>query len=336
MNPLIVPELVNGPFGDPTLYLDFRFEKRAVLFDLGDITALPPKKVLRLTDVFVTHPHMDHFEGFDRLLRLCLGRDTALRLYGPPGFVDKVEHKLAAYTWNRIDNYPNDFTLLAHALHIDESVQAARFRSRARFQREPLPDAGAPGGVLLEESAFRVRAALLDHGIPCLGYAFEEKMHVNVWKNRLDELGLPTGPWLKEVKDAVRDERPDETPVRVRWQDGEGPHERQLVLGELKQQALQLVPGEKLCYVTDIVYHAENEARVARLAAGADRLFIECVFLEQDAGHGARKGHLTATQAGRMAKAARVKTVHPFHFSPRYLGREEELRRELEHARSES
>ena len=90
MTPIFSAELVNGPFGDPTLYLDWRFEGRALLFDLGDLGALAPRKILRVSDVFVSHTHMDHFAGFDRLLRLCLGRETAVRLYGPPGFIDRV------------------------------------------------------------------------------------------------------------------------------------------------------------------------------------------------------------------------------------------------------
>jgi len=54
MKPLFHPSLVNEPFGDPGVYVDCLFEKRAVLFDLGDIRALSPRKILRLTDVLPT------------------------------------------------------------------------------------------------------------------------------------------------------------------------------------------------------------------------------------------------------------------------------------------
>jgi ribonuclease Z len=334
MQPIVATELVNGPFGDPALFLDFRFERRAILFDLGDIAALPAKKILRLSDVFVTHAHMDHFSGFDRLLRICLGRDAALRLYGPPGFIEKVEHKLRAYTWNRIENYPNQFDLVVHEWASDTRLERAVFRSRGRFEREALADKAIAPGVLLEETAFRVRATVLDHGIPCLGLVLDEEVHVNVWKNRLAELGIPPGPWLKALKDAVTQQLPDDTVIHAAWNDAEGAHERALPLGELKAKALQLVPGESIGYVTDIVYHAANESRVAALMPGADPLFIECVFLEEDAAHGERKGHLTASQAGRIARTAGVKAVTPFHFSPRYLGREDELRGQLESARA--
>jgi len=334
MRPIITPELVNGPFGDPALYLDFRFERRALLFDLGDLAALPPRKLLRLTDVFVTHAHMDHFAGFDRLLRVCLGRHAGIRLYGPPGFIERVAHKLGAYTWNLVDNYPGDFALQVHEVASDASVAAACFRCRARFAQEPMPGRRAEGGVLREEAAFRVRAALLDHDTPCLAFCFEENTHVNVWKNKLAAMGLPVGAWLKDLKRAVADGLPDDTPVRAAWRDRDGAHERTLPLGELKAKALQFVPGEKIAYVTDVVHHAGNERRIAELAAGADQLFIEAVFLNEDADHAARKFHLTAAQAGRIARAAGAKQTIPFHFSPRYEGREDELRRELEAARA--
>ena len=241
--------------------------KRALLFDLGDLTALPPKKLLRVSDVFVSHTHMDHFFGFDRLLRLCLGRATRMRLYGPPGFAAQVEHKLAAYTWNLVENYPGDFSVDAWEVDARWHARGIRLRCRQRFQREPLEARHFPEGVLLDEPAFRVRAAFLDHGTACLGFAIEEKVHVNVWKNRLAELGLAVGPWLNELKDAVARNAPDETRVRAWWRDGNGVHERLFTLGFLKAEVLQLVRGEKICYVTDVVFHEDNLQRIAALAA---------------------------------------------------------------------
>lgn len=74
MRPNVHCDLVNGPFGDPVLYAEIMFERRALLFDIGDISALPARKLMRVSHVFVSHAHMDHFADFDRLLRLTLGR----------------------------------------------------------------------------------------------------------------------------------------------------------------------------------------------------------------------------------------------------------------------
>ena len=334
MRPIFRPELVNDPFGDPGLYVDFKFEKRALLFDLGDITALPPKKILRISDVFVSHTHMDHFFGFDRLLRICLGRHTSMRFYGPPGFAAQVGHKLAGYTWNLVENYHGDFVVDVWEVDSGWNACGTRLRCHNRFQCEPLEARCCHDGVLLDEPAFRVRAAFLDHGTACLGFAIEEKTHVNVWKNRLAELGLEVGPWLNVLKDGVRRNAPDATPVRAWWRDREGEHERVFPLGELKAAVLQLVPGAKICYVTDVAFHQDNAKRIAALAANAAQLFIECVFLDEDADHAARKHHLTARQAGSIAREAGARLVIPFHFSPRYTGREAELRGEIEAARA--
>jgi ribonuclease Z len=185
--------------------------------------------------------------------------------------------------------------------------------------------------VLVDETSFRVRCTLLDHRTPCLGFALEEKTHVNVWKNRLVEMGLKVGPWVGELKAAALAGATDGEPVRAWWREGDGMHERVLAFGELRH-ALEFVPGQKLCYVTDVVFHEANVARIAALARDADMLFIESVFLEEDVAHAAQKQHLTARQAGTIARLAGARNVVQFHFSPRYAEREEALRAELEGA----
>lgn len=332
MKPLFLPQLVNDPFGDPGLYVEYLFEKRSFLFDLGDLQALAPRKILRISDIFVSHTHMDHFVGFDQLLRISLGREKNLRLFGPPGFVAQVEHKLAAYTWNLVQNYVTGFTIEAIEIHPGGAATKARFRCQDAFRREGEETISFPGGVLLNEETFRVRSVFLDHKIPCLAFTLEEKVHVNVWKNRLAEMGFHIGPWLRELKQAVLRGEEEDSPFRVWWREEGMIHEKYVPLGVLKAGILHIVPGQKITYVTDVVYHEENACKIIELARDSDLLFIESTFLHADARRAAEKHHLTAYQAGVIAREAGVKRVIPFHFSPKYAGQEECLRQELEEA----
>lgn len=311
MKPLFQTHLVNGHFGDPVVYVDFLFDRRALLFDLGTIRNLPPRKIMRLTDIFVSHTHMDHFNDFDWLVRLCLGRPVTLRLYGPEGFIDRVEHRLLGYTWNLAAGYVQSLTLTVIELHAGERGRTARFECRHGFRREAEWGVDLPGNVLLQAPGFRVRAAILDHGIPCLAYALEEWRHISVRKNRLAELGLSTGPWLKGLKQAVLRDAPDDTPIRL--DDG-----RSLPLGRLREAIIDVKPGAKIAYVVDCADTPENHRRIIELARGADELYIEAAFTAADAAHAANKQHLTAPQAGRLGRAAGVKRLHPIHCSPRY------------------
>jgi len=327
MRPTFHPHLVNGSSGDPVLFVDCLFEHRALLFDLGDIHALPPRKLLRISHVFVTHAHMDHFIGFDWLLRILLGREKDLQLFGPPGFLAQVEHKLRAYTWNLVHNYVSDFTLRVTELDGREAGRCASFRCHSAFRREDESSVTCPDNALLREPALQVRCALLDHGgIPCMAYALQEQAHVNVWKNRLQELGLPVGAWLRDMKQAVLRSEPEQWQIRVAWREDDTEHERLVSLAELKP-ALRIVSGQKIAYVTDVAWHQDNMARIVELARDADLFYIEAVFMERDAEHGQRKFHLTARQAGEIARAANAGAVTPMHFSPRYQGEDRTLLR---------
>jgi ribonuclease Z len=334
LRPIFRAELVNGPFGDPGVYIDLKFSRRAVLFDIGDVASLSTRKLLRVSDIFVSHTHMDHFAGFDHLLRVCLGRDTGVRVYGPPCFIEQLGHKLAAYTWNLVGNYATDFVITGHELLDSGRLKRAMFRSRHRFEREPLEETGADEGVLLDDPQFKVRARALDHhGLASLAFSFEEGVHINVWKNRLEELGLPTGPWLTELKQKVRDRAPDDTPIRVHWRTREGSREETFTLGELRERVLDFQPGQRVCYVTDVAGHEANVRALVDFLSDADLVFIEAVFLDEDREHAERKAHLTARCAGRIARLARAKAAAPFHFSSRYRGREGDLRREFDEGR---
>jgi ribonuclease Z len=322
---LFEARLVNEAFGDPGLYVDFRDQRRALLFDLGDITRLPPRNLMRVSHAFVTHAHMDHFAGFDHLLRVVLGRKDRITLFGGPGFVDRVEHKFRAYSWNVVHRYEVALVIEACELDPEGPGKRATFSSRNRFEREDGEAFAVEGDVFHDEATFRVRGRFVDHDIPCIAYALEEKAHVNVAADRVRELGVTPGPWLRELKNAILAGAPESSPIGLRWRDAEGEHEESRTVAELEHVVLDVVPGRRVGYVTDLRYSEGNVRQLAALLGGVDILFIETVFLQADADHATRKNHLTAGQAGAIARAVGAKSVVPFHFSPRYEGREAEL-----------
>jgi ribonuclease Z len=324
MRPLLHPSLVNGRTGDPALWIETLFERRAVLLDLGDISALPPRKIHRLEHIFVSHTHIDHFVGFDRLLRVLVGREKTVNLYGPEGLIDNVRHKLAAYRWNLVDAY--DCDLIFQVTEIDSSLnaQSARFRLKSAFMQEEMGASRIRDGILHSERMFEVRTAILEHRTPCLGFAIREAVHVNVWKNRLAEMQLPVGAWLRELKRAVVENRRGDHRIRIS-------DERDMRLEKLRD-VLTITPGQKIGYVTDAADTEANRTAIVALVSNADLLFIEAAFAAEDAELAAERAHLTTLGAGQIAREANVRRVEPFHFSPRYAGDQERMMYEVQAA----
>ena len=325
MKPSFHPRLINDAFSDPGLFIPFLFEKRALLFDLGDISSMSAKDILKVSHIFVTHTHMDHFIGFDTLLRLLVGRDQEIYLFGPPGFIPKVEAKLSSYTWNLIENYENTLSIEVTEVH-NKSILIQRYISKDRFKPAGRPQELSFQGNLLSEKAFSVDAVLLDHKIDCLGLALKEHFSINIIKEGLKELDLPVGPWLKEFKDAIYSKEDLSREFKITFQDKDGiEKEKSFTIGELKKDIVRISPGQKITYITDIVGSPENIAKAVSLAKDSNQLFIEASFLDEDKDIAQHKYHLTAKEAGLIARKAKVKELTTFHFSPRYFGREQAL-----------
>ena len=331
MNPSFSSILVNDVFGDPGLFVEVRWSKRAFLFDLGDNHALGPTRLLRANDIFISHTHMDHFIGFDALLRVALGRGKTLRLYGPPGLIANVEGKLHGYTWNLVDGYPLSITV--QEFRSDE-IRAATFHATNGFQRQDEPDATlAPGltdgsFIVLRDPMFTVQATALNHRIPSFAYALQEQFHVNVNKERLHAAGLPVGYWLKEVKQYLWQGRPDDFRFIATLYHEHHREEREFVLGEIRERFVTITRGQKIVYVVDARYDEDNERKIVELARGADIFYCEAPYLDRDADKARDRYHLTARQAGIMAKKAGVRELVVFHFSPRYTGLGHEIEAE--------
>lgn len=321
MRPTLHPRLVNDRFGDPALFVEALHRPDAMLFDLGDLSALSSRDLLRITHVFVTHMHLDHFVGFDRLLRVHVGRDKRIVLVGPTGFTAAVAHKLRAYTWDLIDRFVSDLVFDIVEIQAADSLSGARLRLRTGFAEEPLkPPSWSPGPVL-HWPDFTLSAALLEHHGPSLGFAVQEPLHVNVWRNRLEERGLATGHWLQELKRAIAADTGDETPIGL-------PGGEFRPLGELRD-LVSVERGQKIAYVTDVKDTPDNRAAIEELAREADTFFIEATFSATDRELAAHRAHLSTTAAGEIARAAHVRRVEPFHFSPRYEGEEDRMLAEV-------
>jgi ribonuclease Z len=330
MGPSYLPRLVNSPLDDPVLYVPFRYQNRALLFDMGDIARLSARDILKISHIFITHTHMDHFIGFDRLLRIFLGRDKELVLYGPQGFLANLEGKLAGYCWNLVGNYQNRFTLQAVELHPDRAIIQC-YSCRSGFAADGHVREIPFDGIVLDEPALTVKAAHLDHGIPVLGFSLHERFHINIMKGPLEDLELAPGPWLDHFKALLYCGADPETPVEIISPKKPGTGLR-LPLGALKSSIARITPGQSLAYVADAAGTGENFKKIRLLAGDVDDLFIEAAFSHAHREIAKRKRHLTARQAGILARSCRVKQYHLFHYSPRYMDCPETLEAEAEEA----
>lgn len=327
MRPLLHPTLLNGRSGDPVLCLETLFEKQIILFDLGTIDALTPRQVNRIDHVFVSHAHIDHIFGFDRLLRLLVGREKQVHLYGPPEFAERIGHKLQGYHWNLASGYHSDLVFTVTEIGPSSVTKTVSFRLKNSFAPEEMGHGLSPDRPILHEPHFRIRAALLDHKTPCLAFAIEEIQHVNIWKTELANRGLPIGSWLHDLKRAVLSNAPDDHRIRINEGGGQASG-REIALGALRD-VYRVTPGEKIGYVTDAADTAENRRKIIDLVFRADILFIEAPFAGADSSLAAERAHLTTLAAGEIARAAQVRHVEPFHFSPRYAGSEQSLMAEV-------
>jgi ribonuclease Z len=314
MKPLFHCKLLNVPFGDPALYVDILHEGRALLFDLGDVSSLTEAKLLKLSHVFVSHAHIDHFYGFDQLLRVVLGRDKRITIYGPQGIASHVAGKLSGYTWNLVQDYPLQ-------LHVGEiSPSAIHYYCFICSEQFMCEDKGAVPfeGIIEENPHFKVESVELDHRIPSLAFSLKERFHINVNKDSLVKEGYAVGPWLRKLKGYIWEGQPDGFVVTVPHGGGDQIAFHKVALGDLKRKFISITPGQKVAYVADCCYIRDNVDRIVQLAQGADVLFCEAAFLERDSEKAMNKGHLTARQTGLIAREAGVKLLEVFHFSPRY------------------
>lgn len=310
--------LVNGVFGDPLLHARLRHQRRSLLFDLGAGDRLPARIAHQVTDVFISHAHMDHIGGFLWLLRSRIGDYPVCRLYGPPGLAGHIAGFLQGILWDRVQNFAPSFDVME--LHDD---RIACFRLTAGQGAERLCDQKPRvDDAVLAEAGFCMRGISLDHqGITVIAYAFEAARQLNIRKDRLKALEFNAGPWLKELKRQVQ---ANNAAAMIELPDGSLE-----LAATLADKLIQITPGKKLVYATDFADTRANRQKLVDLARHAHTFFCECSFMEADKAHAKQNGHLTTRACGEIATEAGVSRLVPFHFSRRYQHKPDELYDEL-------
>ncbi|MDT8386502.1 MAG: Clp1/GlmU family protein, partial [Thiogranum sp.] len=286
--------LINGVFGDPLLHVRQRHSGRSLLFDLGEGARLGARVAHQVSDVFITHAHLDHIGGFLWLLRSRMGDFPPCRLYGPPGLAQHIAGFIQGIVWDRIGQSGPVFEVAE--LHGDS---LHRFRLQAGVEMRTRPMQPISDAVILDERGFRVRAVMLDHRhTPVLAFSYEPVAQLNVRKDRLRQRGLEPGPWLNRLKQHLLS---NETAAQVDLPDGST-----ATAGDLGAELILTSSGKKIIYSTDFSDNKSNRTRLIELAQQAHTLFCESTFAEADAEQARRTGHLTTRACAEIAAAAGV------------------------------
>lgn len=305
-------KLVNGPTGDSGTYFFFPNIGRAVLFDMGVLEALSNRELLRVRHVYISHTHIDHFIGFDRLLRVNIPHRNLLTLTGPQGFVGNVEAKLKSYTWNLLE--PGQLRFVVRELHKDGKVITARLQNDNNF--EPSYDEPSLSGIpdqasVLEEFEDQtvVKGVVLDHRTDSVAYRYEAPVRYHVLVEALERLGFAAGPWIKDLQTAVSSQN-----MEKRIQVAGGVYKA----SELSEQVLQRLEPFSVGYLTDFVFSRYNLTRILNAMQGVTILICESCFSEEDRLKAFEKHHLTTRQAALIGALVEARTLQCFHFSSIY------------------
>jgi ribonuclease Z len=313
--------LVNGSAGDPVLYLDYPDRDDALLLDAGDNSALSLARLADLTAVFITHHHIDHFIGLDRIVRANMDREKTLSLFGPPGTIAKVVDRIRSYEFQF---FPFQKIVIDVCEIEDRTLRRGHLDCGRRFPPPVIEETPRTGPVVFENDTIAVEACAADHTVPCLSYAVIEKPGWFLDQAALQKSQLKPGPWIGEILSRLR--RGDDLASPVKIDDGEFPWKA------IVQRLFRRSTGSRLAFITDTAWTETVRPQLLALAHRATRLYCDAFYSQKHADKARQHRHLTAQQAGELARLARVEELVLMHFSQRYAGRYEPL---LEEARTE-
>ncbi len=306
--------LVNGSTGDPVLYVDWPDEDNALLFDAGDNSALPMERLADLRAVFISHHHVDHFIGLDRIVRANIDSEKVLSIFGPPGTIQKVYDRIRSYEYQY---FPFQQIVLDVVDIGPETLTRARLECSKRFPT-PEPETNPrDGAVVFRSGANCVEAVAVDHTVPCLAYALVEGPGLHLDSEALAEGPLKPGGWIRQVQQRLQE---GADPAATMTLQG-----LEFPLSRLAEQYFRRTPGGRIAFITDTLWSDAVREPLLRLAHRATRLYCDSFYSGAREAQAKKYRHMTARQAAELARDARVDELVLIHFSQRYRGRYEKL-----------
>jgi ribonuclease Z len=242
-------------------------KEEGILADCGEgiqrqfrIADIKPTKI---TAILISHWHGDHVLGLPGLLQTmnASGYEKKLKIFGPRGTKEKFEFMFKAFSFS-----------LAFEYEIKEIEEK---------ETTDLKD-------------LQIIAAPLEHGIPCLGYALQEKEKRRIRLPFVKKLGIPEGPLLGKLQDNKE----------VVWKG-------QTITPE---DATYVMKGKKISIILDTT---PCNAAVL-LAKDSDLLISEAVYVQDLLHKSEEYKHMTARQAAELASKSGSKKLILTHFSQRY------------------
>lgn len=270
------PSVHRGLPSQVVKHAEFRF-----LIDCGEGTQ---RQILQsglgfknLTNVLITHGHLDHILGLGGLISTLARWESIphVDIYGAESALERVDDLIYG-------------------------VVLRGARPAMSINLHPIQS-----GVFFQGDDFQLSAFPVTHrGSDSFGYLFHENDRRPFLPEKAEELGIPPGPWRRNLAEGKPATLPDGRVIEPDW-----------VLGEVK-------PGVHLVHVGDT---GETE-NLLQVASQADTLVIEATYLESEKDMARRFSHLTAHDAATLAEQAGVRQLILTHISRRY--REKDILKE--------
>lgn len=302
------PSIKSLPDEDISIFFTVDNHSHAYMVDCGHASGYNVKELQNVRALFLSHMHMDHFIGFDQMMRHQVGSGNKVTVCGPKGIANQLSAKLRAYTWNLVDPMAIEYEVrevISPELMYIYSLVPPIWETGLQRKIKANP--------VFANEEFEVRATILDHKTDSLAYRFDERSKIKI---ELRGTRFYGGPWVNQLKMAFENKNPEENIII----DGDTYQAKDLF------DLLHTEVGQSLGVIMDHAATPANHQKIIECFQGCDLVYMECFFKIADKELAEKHAHSYSQASAEVLKKAKVKEAIPIHFSRKY---KEQERQEL-------